>query len=48
MLDAYVDAHLYDFDRVEPDFTPPPLMYEGGPAPPVYLGVRIPLGTRRR
>jgi len=48
MLDAFVDAHLHDFDAVEPDFKPPEAMLIAGSATPLYVGLRFPLGRSRR
>lgn len=45
MVDAYVDAQLYDFDREEPDFRLMVVPGEGAGAPArIWLGLRIPLG----
>ena len=49
MIDAYVDAHLYYFDREEPDFT---VTVDGNPAgngpPQLRLQLNIPLGRAVR
>jgi hypothetical protein len=48
MLDAYVDAHLHNFDAVEPVFTPPPTPDRCAGPGRIYVGLRISLESRKR